>query len=628
MAAALLVLAIGYGLFAPARFVPSDIAMWFVLVAVTLGVVGLAGDLVPGEFRRGQFRFLQRSPTAMRDAWFAKILVLYGGLAALACAGYLCGMLCHELAGGDTWNRTPSFDDLRSVTLLGRFAVATCVAAPWMLAVSCWSHRPTTVVPLGLLVVGLASVPGLLVVAWYRAPVSEGLVWSALSLAFAFGLLASRAAFVGGLRFGSRWSSILRTLPGVFAFTIPVVVWSVDRRMTFYDASRSLEGVQIQGVLVAEGGRQALVTLNRWGGQQFPQVDDGAWYSVVLDLETTGFTQIGEANCYWGETADAMQGQGVRGRPRRFRSHYTVEDLAARRFEIDVFDTRTMRSLEREGFHGDRAPRALRDAIEEDARSSSGLVLPDGTRTWVAHATVLFEDPTGSRDAIEFPAGDFLSSSLFGYGAVWRHGSEGFDQERLFDFTRRETIDLPAGACRNLHRTYVREGEWILPLEGDPGERQVLLFDPERGSTRTWSLPDDAHAIGRDHTGCLFATVNGRIWLFDPSTDTRQHLMVDGVRVEEIEWIDQCDLSYAATPAGDEILRISLGTRDDRTVAHAKLAAGRLIVGPRIRGNRAVFEGVLDDDRFLVLVDRRVIELHRFGDAARTVVFGAPVDSN
>src|SRR5690606_34384381 len=130
---------------APPRLVPADVELWFVIVAVAAGFVALAGDLVPGEQRRGQMAFLLGAPGGLRSAFVAEMLVLLGGLAVLVGAGWSLGELC-------LWAGTGPGRRGGGTAILGHAAVAMAwiagglgVAAPWAFAVSCWLPRGASV---------------------------------------------------------------------------------------------------------------------------------------------------------------------------------------------------------------------------------------------------------------------------------------------------------------------------------------------------------------------------------------------------------------------------------------------------------------------------------------------------
>ena len=97
LAATLLIVALGFGTLAPASVIPADLEVWFVIVALSGGLLILASDLVTGEHRRGQFGFLLRTPRALRFAFAAKFTALMLGIVALFAIGLGIGTLCEWL---------------------------------------------------------------------------------------------------------------------------------------------------------------------------------------------------------------------------------------------------------------------------------------------------------------------------------------------------------------------------------------------------------------------------------------------------------------------------------------------------------------------------------------------------
>ena len=604
----LTVIALGFGLLAPARLIPADAELWFVIVAVSAGFVALAGDLVPGEQRRGQMAFLLRAPAGLRSAFVAKMLILLVGLAGLVGVGWSLGQLCLWAAGRSAGQ----------TALLGHAPLAIlwiggglAVASPWAFAVSCWLPRGASVLPATALTLALVVAPPILVAATYRAPVGSGEVIAAALLLFSGGLLAAWLSFVRGLRFGRRPATAFHGLAAAAVFVLPSWGWCAERVAAWYHVDPADRDVTLSDALLGADGRSAFVTLNRRWSR------GGPLYAVAVDLDSGAWRQLGSVQ-------SAVQGVGLLARcefltglhaPQPFFLCWRLDHDAQAIVGAELRDGRTAALLA--DCPDRRIPDAFRDEVAAASRSTTPFLLPDGGRAWFEHRSVVIEDADGTRETVPWPAGTRPGLAA-GFGFFWLPDG-GQPPREVFDLTRRRTLPAPTVSFA---ATFVRSGAWVLRSR-DTAER----FDPETGERRPLDLPEGARIDAIAGDGRVIVTSGANAFLLDPDSGVREALslahagIAGGVSfdVGPADW--RTFHTPAHTPSGADVFTLRFRDGEDvRSTTFARRDGASLVAGP-ITARSVRLVAIPDDDHVVVIADDRRLERWRFGSEAVEVLF-------
>jgi hypothetical protein len=371
---ALAALALGGGLCAPSRLVPNDIAVWFVIAALGIGFVGLAGDLVPGEARRAQLGLLVRTPGALRASFIAKLAVLGLGIAVLVVAGTALGMLCRWLA--DLGERMPRTDSLGHAPAVIPWIVGgVAVTAPWAFAVSCWLSRGASVLPATALTLAAVVGPPLLVGLAHSGPVGAAELATGVVLLFAGGVLAAWLSFVRGLRFGKHRGAALGGALAALVFVVPGWLWSGHAAWRWHHVDPNGRDVAIGTALLGGDGGVAFVGLNR----QWPS-RDGPAYMLAVDLATGHWRQLGDAQAW-------PYGIGMLARC-EFLTGLAAPQPWVVRWQLDSRGQHAVRAGLLDGATGEvvaecperRIPTEWGDRLADAARRTTPFRLPDGGR--------------------------------------------------------------------------------------------------------------------------------------------------------------------------------------------------------------------------------------------------------
>jgi hypothetical protein len=610
IALVLTALALGFGLLAPPRLVPADAELCFAIVAVSAGFVALAGDLVPGEQRRGQMPFLLRAPGGLRSAFVAKMLVLLVGLAALVGVGWSLGELCQWAAGGP--GRRPAGTEIlgHAPVAIAWIAGGLAVAAPWAFAVSCWLPRGASVLPATALTLALVVAPPILVGATYRVPVDTGEVVAAALLLFAGGLLAAWLSFVRGLRFGRRPATAFHGLAAAAVFVLPSWGWCAERVWAWYHVDPSDRGVRLDDALLGADGRTAFVTLDRrWSSPR------GPFYAVAVDLASGTWRQLGSVQGRV-ESVGVLEGEFLTAlhAPQPFFLCRRLDHYAEAVVGAELRDGRTGALLA--DCPDGRIPDAFRDDVAAASRSAAPFHLPNGNRAWLGHRTVVIEDAGGARETIPWPAGT-RSGLAAGFGLFWLP-TGGQPPREVLDLSRRRTVAAPAVGFA----TFVRPGAWVLRSR-DGAER----FDPDTGERTPLALPEGARVEAIAGDGRVIVTSGAGAFLLDPDSGAREALAVaHGEGAGEVlasigptDW--RAFYTPARTPSGADVFALFFRERQNqRSVTFARRDGARL-VACQVRSPSARLVGIFDDDHVLVIADDARLESWRFGSGKVEVLF-------
>ncbi len=627
----LLALALAVGWSVPGRLIPAEVEVWFTIVAVAAGLVILAGDLVPGEARRGQLAFLIRAPGALRAAFVAKGVVLCAGLIGLWLVGWASGALCSSLAG-EVGERTARWGGPGVVTTaIAGIACGVAVAAPWGFAVSCWLPRGASVVPATALVLLVVCAPPVVVAVSYRPPLSDATIALSIVLLFAGGIVAAWTSFVRGLRCGRRRDAFARGALASLVFVVPTVGWSFERAWSWHHVDLDNPEVVISGGLIGDGGLVFLNANRCWSRS-------GPIYGVACEPESGRWWQIGPPQGWFREWtgASGSSAQVSRLLPQRWlgraqlnKSGYTVRTANA----VDG-TTGAVLALPETARHLTGVTKPLQAAAatlpiegrRTFARNATPFVLPDGTRAWFEGRTTVIESPAGTREQFAWPDGCWPSSSTNGFGFRWGRG--GSLTNRFFDLARRRDVQPPPAKRWN-GWPLARPGSWVVTDDPKtPGAiRGPYLFDPDTGAQRALPVDTEADFVMLCGDGRLIlrreASPSGYA-LFDPEANEQIALTLDGPAVEE------CQLRYvlpsgvkraARTPSGYDVCLAIKGEPQSRLSSVGRRDGNSLSLCPWVKQLELV--GFPDDDHVLVIVDGRTLERWTFGSAAREVLLRA-----
>ncbi len=594
----MLLIAVAYGLAAPTKYVPTDVASWFVVLGLSVGLVAIAGDVVPGEVRRAQFGFLLRTPGALRSAWWAKLIVVFAGLGVLGGAGFVCGELCVWLSASVATERFEDFDSFgpRS-TVIAWIAIVVAVAAPWVFAVSCWTPRASSVLPVTIMFAGILFAPALYVIATYGVSVDRNSTVCGAALLLIGGLLASRLSFVNGLRFGSNSLALVRGMPAALLFLLPCWGWTAERVHTFHDATAHSEGLRITSAFVDASGTKAYLNLHRrWSRDLF--------YGVQLDLSSGRFSQVGHSQLQFTDIG-ALRGRwsshSATAKPLLLKAQCDV--TGKNLLSLAVIDARDGKTL---GACEDWSEPTELQGVLDDAESISRFHLPDAVTAWVENGLVVYEDARGTRTSAEPWPNRRATGFVAGHGIRLRAGE-------VFCLSRRRRIPIPA----EWYVVYARAADWVVQTRSPrPGvQRRIDFLNPDTGGFSHIELTSHERLVGMAGDESLLLLSGGGLAKLDPEHGRRIPIMVDGADGERIRSLGA---SYpTAAPAG--VFRIWFESDRSRHHTFARLIGDRLVCSARADSVELV--AVLDNRELVVIRDETSLERWRFGDSAVEILY-------
>ncbi|MCA8943533.1 MAG: hypothetical protein KDB80_13295 [Planctomycetes bacterium] len=608
LAASMLLLAVAYGALAPRKYVPGDVTVWFAILGLGAGYFVLVTELVPGEFRRRQITFLVRTPKALRHAWMAKLLTMFGGLASLAGLAFVCGSVCLGVAGVDAVQGVRTLGTVTDRVAVSWIVAALAIVACWSFTVSCWCGNGIASIGLTILLGGGVVAPVILVLASYHPPTSPGMLTNALWCCFVGGVVASGLSLVRGLKHGGRRRAFAVGSPVLFAFLLPAASWCVDRSMAFHDAKWTDESLRVRGGYLSDDGRRAFLTFTRWG-MPLPS------YSVVLDLETGDWQQVGGARSMWASVG-LLKGQPWLSTGSTARYVVRVADLYSSTGEAwELHDTLDGAV---ESVHERTIPAGMDATFLRFAWEKASITLPNGTRVCVVGDRAWFVPTDGAPESIALGLGG--DTTRVGWPSGYGFRVRSTDERNLFfDATRRKVLAAP----REHVEVYVRAGEWVISRR----HGAVSLFDPDSGTIREWNgLPNDARRLGIMRDGRLVFELDGRLEFVDPGGDERAAIEVDGVDIAEIRGIHH----YLGGPdygvGDDQVLCVTLQRATRISRAFARLHGSKLEVGARFAWSASLV-GVLDNGEYVIIHNDRTVERCRFGSPDSEVIlrFGPPM---
>jgi hypothetical protein len=408
------------GLMLPSRSLDNEAFAPFVALAcLTLFVVSLATDLVPGEARRGHRWLLERLPGGLGAAFRGKLVIFAGGAALFAAYGYFAGAATCRLVAG-VWPAQPA---------MGTTEWIIAIAALWTFAVSCSLPRGALSLPAVAALVLLLALPAILLwmlypsrgpEAWWR--------WESGALWTIGAVVASWAAF--------RRSGFLRA--GRACLVVSAVCatpyWA-DAAHEAWDWSRH-SVVHIDEVLLGEGGNYAFVNRDRVGA-------NGSSHAapVIIDLRTGAAREAGS-------------------KLSRFSAEWSGNRLLDHAF-IRLWQAGNRDATALSGRTAERANPTVED-YEAASRARPLWRFPDGHTAWLRGGTLVTEAEGGGSEVL-------LKDAWSPCGL----GLESWTPRGYYDLARRRGFAARDLALRG-ERVWIRPGAWLTRKMNE-----YRLFDPD-----------------------------------------------------------------------------------------------------------------------------------------------------
>jgi len=246
-------------------------AVLVALACLTIFVVSLATDLVPGEARRGHRWFLERLPGGLGAAFRGKLLLFAGGGALFAAYAYVAvAVMCRVVSG--YWPSLPS---------PGTVIWATAIAALWIFAMSCALPRGALSLPALAALALLLALPAILLPTlgpWHTP--DWWVRWESGALWTVGGVFAAWVAFRrrGLLRAGRACLAVAAVCAMPYWADAAHDAWDWNRKSV----------VVIDHAFLGEGARFAFVNRSREGvGGSVPLAP------VIVDLRDGSEREVG-----------------------------------------------------------------------------------------------------------------------------------------------------------------------------------------------------------------------------------------------------------------------------------------------------------------------------------------------
>lgn len=437
--------------------------------AVTLGslalsLVAFGPELVGGETRSGTIGFLTRMPDGLRLAFASKTLFLVIAMLLLTCSGYMVSSGFHRVAGLEWRASIPPFAQL---VFDDRLAPIALTAGLLLMAVSSWLPRSILTVPATALLVGLVLLPCYLV-SKEGTGLAEHLDFGRLlDLGPALALVILWLSFVRGRRAGGGpGSSAWRGLSVVFAAALPLWSW-----IGYWDhewrTPRPQEEMLIRGGFVGKGGRLAFLDTTRQ--TRWP------WISLVVDLETGSWRQIGELN------------QGFESLT--WREHLSLSGFGQHPLVMQLQDRRSRGSRSFSWVDGATGEAIGKHEVRPDrvraaARATAAVRMPDGRQVWMLNGSLEVASGDTGYDALPWDRND-KARAVIGYGLAVSRGRKFV----VYDLTRQRRFD--DYEFDDLKCCWVLASRWLV-AERDERQpdgrfgryfRDWCLLDPETGES-------------------------------------------------------------------------------------------------------------------------------------------------
>lgn len=572
---------------------------WFA-VAVFAAAIVLGSELVGGEARRTQLDCLARLPNALRTAFTAKLLWLTLGFLVFGAVGLGAEGLTSVLCGGDgfAWSRNG----------IG-LAVFAMVLATWLIATSCWWPGSLT----ALATVAFAGVIGLAPLVFFsvgRAGIHPVPLPVAETCAYAVGA-GLALSWLGFRRVLARPRERRRVTTYVAALGLAFVpIWGMGAievwRWHHVDASSA----RIWSAFVGPEGRRAYLNV----AQEMPR--DEALYSVMVDLETGSWKQVGTPMSQWQSLHPIEPGVGYRSSTAIALMRAECSPHGLERSEIIEGATGEVVATA-EKYEFEELPDRL---VQETARGLSPHRTASGEIFYVARDQAWIVGSDGGRRSIPWKKGDYPSYRT-GRGFRIANKHAGAPAPRYFDLERMRVFEFDADPL-----PVIRRGAWIAKTYGrrDPDDQSSRrLFRPETGEFAPVRGVDRGEQWGPlvdERRFVIYRKDAPGLWLVDPETGERSALQARQLEGVSLSWVGNPIGSNggARTPSGAPVFQLNMSNGG---TCLAKLAGDELICTPCPTNGLLVLASSPADDTVLVIVHSRTLERLRFGSERRDVLF-------
>ena len=490
-----------------------------------IALLAFAGDLIPGEARRGRLDFLRRMPADLGAVFAAKLIALVGGLALFSAYG--CALAC--LISGQALVVGGWLD--------WKFGLAVLWLVPWMLAVSCWLPRGALALPATGLLLALLGLPLYLIYSthWGLAPTET------VAFLFALGVPIGAVgiawlSFVRGYRFGRGiGAAALRGLLASVLLVAPAWAYAGYTAKEWRSLDTADPGFGIEGGIPGEGGRYLFLN----GRRYIPILGrPGPVHPLIVDLKT-GTARVA------GEPGQRFVREGWM----QFSSREAVAINAHRLVVLQIATKRADDGAVRhwnayyDGRTGERVksgwshlPQPEVDAL----RRAGDLRLPEGCQVW--------------------------ASAGLGYGVFnsSKRRMEYYDpfRDRLYDKNRFPKYWF----------MQIRPGRWVaLPKNS----QQPVLLDPDTGEAEPLPITGTTVVLPG---GDLLVNSKRGLERFDPRTGAR-NLLVAGPCVGQL--VDRRSLLLVSRGGQTRYARLGPGAGD---IAFLPLGSGLRVLHSREDG--------------------------------------------
>jgi len=610
------------------------------LVAFTIVVLALYGDVFAGEERRGTIAFLRRQPGGWWPPFAAKFLFL--ALVTVVICGEAFGFaaLASRLLHGAA---RASFDARRGLDekdVAGWLAVLlTLLVVPgWTIVVSIWFPRSVVALPGAAVVLVLFAAPIALTVAF-----NDGLWPKVTEVFWVLGLSVAAVPFIAAISFArgraverGAWRAGVVGAIATLALFSPAYAWTAKRACDYRSVEPLAESFRISSInCLATNGRLAWVTVFHSPREIVSSFQigrtsgDGPEHALCVDLADGTWRELAGVGARVFSAPSPLQKSAV--------PLVVVDEPSARRKtsrEIAMTPTTSvsfnrLALLDAENgapVRPDLDPAFLRardDAGARFQRLANYLVLPDGSHAWFEGGHLVRASATGAvrklRDSeISTDHGWIGEQSHYGHGA-WLGSYTMYDviRERRFTVPERvyvrwvhDSLCIVADSSRKLDfgTPWLRCDEETHELAPIPGlgrdELPSEMADDGRLFVLPWPARNDAP---------------WRLALLHPATGVREEIEAPA----DIGSFTSGIVLQARTPSGVPIVSFHSVKEQRWRFARFDLAARRFdLLAPDVK-SMLFLVGCADEDSAVMTDGHRLLRA-RFGKPGVEVLFPKP----
>ena len=506
-AAILLLTAGGAWIFRDRVYEIESGAIFYLGACTALTMLALSTELFAAEGRRDGFAFLRRMPRGLGAAFAAKVVFYVLACALTTAFGAATILLVTQVFGGalairDLFEVLQALD-VGPVLLLPGLVTAVGL---WILCLSLWVPRGAAAAGAALLLLAGLAVPVWLVLRANPAFPMPGawVVGAAIGLVVV-PLAAAAYGLLRGLRFArSPWAAAWRGLAVVFAVALPAYAAGNARLERWQDLEPDEPDVEIQGAVVARGGRFLYVNLARKDETILVRTDGYVAREPLtrpfrVDLDTGRAVPIGALGFAVESAATRLNahtqhgGDGTAGivavsqRP----GHEPTTWWDAARGE-------RLKTLPAGVVTDDLVP-----ALRADLKAGSSCRLPDGRAAWLFRGRLEHDDEGGRVVSEALPSDVTFRYGVYGVGPAWLVWTATGSTKYLMADARGKPVLLdrePVGEWNSrrlsIDRRLMQSGSGWLLVEGTTRTAVPVL-----GSQDEWVSPvDETHVLALRRT--------------------------------------------------------------------------------------------------------------------------------